>query len=88
MKIAGDENRPAALRVELLGSRAGAEFKRVMGASGSCTEAAVNLVLSALRRLATGGVDPGVYTAEGLLEPRDALQALETAGVRFWREDR
>ncbi len=88
LKLAGDENRPAALRVEMRGSRAGAEFTRVMGASGSCAEAVVNLVLSALRRLASDGVEPGVYPAEGLLEPRDALLALETAGVRFWREDR
>ncbi len=88
LKISGDENRPAALRVELQGERGGAPARKVLGASGSCTEAAANLVIQALDKVAAGNVTPGVYPPEALLEPREAFRELETRGVHFWREER
>ncbi len=88
LKIAGDESRPAALRVELRGERDGTPVRKVLGASGSCVEAAANLVIQALDKVAAGSVAPGVYPPEALLEPCEAFRELEDRGVRLWREER
>ncbi len=88
MKIAGDENRLAALRVELQGRRNSAGLRKVLGASGTCGEAAVNLVMQALERVAAGNISPGVHTPEGLLQPREAFRLLEDRGIHFWKQDR
>ncbi len=86
MKIAGDDNRPAALRVEVHGTREGAGFRRVVGASGSFAETVANMVGLALDKLVAGGIPAGVQTPEAWWEPREVFEALEANDVRFWRE--
>ncbi len=86
LKIAGDDNRQAALRVAVQGTREGAAFVRILGASGSFAETAVNMVGITLDKLMAGDVPAGVHPPEELWEPREVFQALAARDVRFWRE--